>query len=126
VLEPIPQRVLIIPLSPLFTQMTQPSFRTPAGRAVPAVTAVGMHEIDRIAVEEVGLALLMLMGHAGRGLTEAMEAHGPAGPITVVAGGGGIGDGGGCAARHLANQGREVTVVGDHPVAEVPDAPARQ
>lgn len=106
--------------------MKRDAFRTAAGNAVPAVTATEMRAIDRVAVEEIGLSLLMMMEHAGRGLAAAIQARSPEGRITVLAGGGGNGGGGLCAARHLANHGRAVDVVRDRPVDRLADAPTRQ
>jgi hypothetical protein len=48
--------------------MTRGTFRTPAGCEVTAVTAAGMREVDRVAVDEVGLRLLQMMENAGRAL----------------------------------------------------------
>jgi hypothetical protein len=48
--------------------MTRDTFRTPAGCEVTAVTAAGMREVDRVAVDEVGLRLLQMMENAGRAL----------------------------------------------------------
>lgn len=87
-------------------------FRTPNG-PVPAVTAAEMREVDRVAVEETGPALLGMMENAGRGLARAVREFAGPGPVTVLAGGGGNGGGGLAAARHLANHGRGVRVVAD-------------
>jgi NAD(P)H-hydrate epimerase len=93
------------------------SFETADGRAVPAVTAEQMRAVDRVAVEEVGLALLSMMENAGRALAlearETLEGAGQEGPVSVLAGGGGNGGGGLACARHLANHGHEVRVVLD-------------
>ena len=73
---------------------------------VPAVTADRMREIDRIAIEETGPSLLQMLEHAGRSLAEV--ALGLIGKpldeavVVVLAGRGGNGAGGICAARHLA------------------------
>lgn len=106
--------------------MAPAAFVTADGRPVPAVTAAEMRTVDRIAVEDVGLSLLMMMEHAGRGLAETVEAHAPDGPVAVLAGGGGNSGGGLCAARHLANHGREVDVCLDRDPGGLADAPARQ
>jgi NAD(P)H-hydrate epimerase len=79
------------------------------------VTADQMREIDRVAVEETGPNLLQMMEHAGR--TLALQCLAIAGPewrqqrMLVLAGAGGNGGGGICAARHLANRGALVTLV---------------
>ncbi|MFQ5380159.1 MAG: NAD(P)H-hydrate epimerase [Dehalococcoidia bacterium] len=92
-------------------------FATSDGTEVPSVTAAQMKEVDRIAVEEVGPNLYQMMENAGRNLAlTAQEQLGPRwsiAPIAVLAGIGGNGGGGICAARHLANRGMDVTVVVD-------------
>jgi hypothetical protein len=44
------------------------AFRTTTGRAVPAISANQMREVDRIATDVFGLGLLQMMEHAGRNL----------------------------------------------------------
>ena len=65
-----------------------------------------MLEIDRIAVEETGPSLLQMMENAGRSLAGLVVRHlhgdPPAARVLVVAGKGGNGGGGICAARHLS------------------------
>ncbi len=75
-------------------------FTTEAGIIVPAVSGEGMRELDRIATEEFGLSLLQMMENAGRSLADlaadmpaSSQAH-----IAVLAGAGGNGGGGLCAA----------------------------
>lgn len=84
-------------------------FRADGGILVPAVTTEQMREVDRIAVEETGPNLYQMMENAGRNLAAlALEILGDSssGPrILVLAGTGGNGGGGICAARHLANKG---------------------
>lgn len=108
-------------------------FRTQTGRVVPAVTADQMREVDRIAVDRVGLALLQMMENAGRALartvrervdTEATADDDPS--ILVLAGGGGNGGGGLAAARHLDNGGASVRVVLDREPDDLSVATARQ
>jgi NAD(P)H-hydrate epimerase len=72
-----------------------------------------MREVDRIAVDVFGLAILQMMENAGRNLAlNALEMLGRAsGRVTVLAGAGGNGGGGLCCARHLHNRGFEVRVV---------------
>lgn len=48
--------------------MANTSFHTTAGVSVTAVTADQMRAVDRIAVEEVELAVLQMMEYAGRTL----------------------------------------------------------
>jgi hypothetical protein len=82
---------------------------TDDGMEVPAVTAAQMREVDRIAIEETGPTLLQMMEHAGRSLAlEVLRRLGGAwrtARVVVLAGTGGNGGGGICAARHLANHG---------------------
>lgn len=101
-------------------------FRAPDGRHVPSVSAEEMREVDRIAVEEVGLDLLVMMEGAGRGLATVVQRTIPEGPVAVLAGAGGNGGGGLCAARHLANRDREVWVVLDREAVGLEGAAARQ
>lgn len=72
-----------------------------------------MRELDRVAVEDFGLTLLQMMENAGRNLSDMalqMLAGKPS-VVTVLAGSGGNGGGGLCAARHLHNRGVQVTLV---------------
>jgi NAD(P)H-hydrate epimerase len=101
-------------------------FVTASGRRVPAVDAEGMREVDRVAVEEVGLALLQMMENAGRTLAANAREMAGEGPVVVVAGAGGNGGGGLCAARHLANHGDDVRVVLDRDPEELSGAAATQ
>jgi NAD(P)H-hydrate epimerase len=87
-------------------------FFSESGTPIPSVTPGQMAEIDRIAVEESGPNLYQMMENAGRNLAELlMEGGVPHGRVVVVAGTGGNGGGGICAARHLANHGAEVELV---------------
>jgi NAD(P)H-hydrate epimerase len=71
-----------------------------------------MREVDRIAIEETGPALLQMMENAGANLAAlAIERLSPGwrkARVLVLAGRGGNGGGGLCAARHLANRGLDV------------------
>jgi len=95
--------------------MTTRIFVTNAGVEVPAITTDQMREVDRVAMEEVGPNLYQMMENAGRNLAltvlETLMDDWTSTPITVLAGTGGNGGGGVCAARHLANRGADVTVV---------------
>ncbi len=98
-------------------------FITDEGIEVPAVTAAQMREVDRIAVEETGPNLFQMMENAGRNLAElAIELAGVRARILVLAGPGGNGGGGICAARHLANHGVDVELclVAPDRLGEVP------
>ena len=95
--------------------MAASAFLTDTGVAVPAVTTDQMREVDRVAIEEIGPNLYQMMENAGRNLAltviDTLGADWAAVPIAVLAGTGGNGGGGICAARHLANRGADVTVV---------------
>jgi NAD(P)H-hydrate epimerase len=89
-------------------------FRTETGQQVAAVTAAEMREVDRVAVEEFGVSLLQMMENAGRNLACQVRDAGSE-PVVVLAGNGGNGGGGLCAARHLVNRDVQVSVVLDRP-----------
>jgi NAD(P)H-hydrate epimerase len=85
---------------------------TDSGIAVPVVNTEQMREIDRIAIEETGPNLFQMMENAGRNLAlQVMEVLGVrrnTAKVIVLAGTGGNGGGGICAARHLANRAVDV------------------
>jgi len=95
--------------------MAPTMFDTRAGMAVPGVTAAQMREVDRIAVEETGPGLLQMLEHAGRSLAEVAlrMLRGPleGSSVVVLAGAGGNGAGGICAARHLSVRNVDTTIV---------------
>ncbi len=105
------------------------SFRSESGLVVPAVTTEQMREVDRVAIEGVGPNLYQMMENAGRNLASlCMEMLGEGwatSPVVVLAGTGGNGGGGICAARHLANHGGQVTLVVSD-VARLAGVPAEQ
>lgn len=101
-------------------------FRTPDGIPIPAVTASQMREIDRIAVDEVGLGLLEMMENAGRNLAGHALMIQENDPVVIIAGAGGNGGGGLACARHLVNRDVPVHVVLDRPPDELAGAPATQ
>jgi len=107
--------------------MATDRFTTRLGAIIPAVTADQMREIDRIAIEDTGPNLFQMMENAGRSLAmatvERLGTH--ARTVFVLAGSGGNGGGGICAARHLANHGVDVTLVlADE--SRLGDVPAQQ
>lgn len=105
--------------------MRTDAFATADGDPVTAVTAAEMRQVDRVAVEEVGLSLPRMMEHAGRALArEVLDllAAGDGAATTVLAGPGGNGGGGLACARHLRNRGVAVTVVLDRPADDVEGA----
>jgi NAD(P)H-hydrate epimerase len=99
--------------------VTVASFLTAYGATVPAVTAERMRAIDRVAIEDTGPNLYQMMENAGRSLAltvlERLGADWATYPVVVLAGTGGNGGGGICAARHLANRGVDVTLVVSDP-----------
>jgi len=101
------------------------SFVTSSGTQVPAVTAETMREVDRIAVEDVGLELLQMMENAGRTLAHRVVATDDE-PVVVVAGNGGNGGGGLACARHLHNHNVRVAVVLDRDPDALTGAAAQQ
>ncbi|MDF1596513.1 MAG: NAD(P)H-hydrate epimerase [Acidimicrobiia bacterium] len=107
--------------------MTTQIFVTEAGLEVPAITTDQMREVDRVAIEEVGPNLYQMMENAGRSLAltvlDRLGDDWATTPIAVLAGTGGNGGGGICAARHLVNRGADVTVVisDEERLASVPD-----
>lgn len=89
-------------------------FKTKNGCSIPAVTSAQMLEIDRVAMEETGPNLYQMMENAGRNLCqltiEKLEENWQKSSVVVLAGTGGNGGGGICAARHLVNHGVDVAV----------------
>ncbi len=107
--------------------MAGSSFRTPDGRNVTAVTTEEMANVDRVAVENVGLELLQMMENAGRALAHhARRVRNGSGDVLIVAGTGGNGGGGMACARHLANRDVPVSVLLDRPPGNLSGAAAHQ
>jgi NAD(P)H-hydrate epimerase len=90
------------------------SFITKNGIVVPAISTDQMREVDRIAMEETGPNLFQMMENAGRNLAlltlEMVGEKWQSATYLVLAGSGGNGGGGICAARHLANRGLSVSI----------------
>ncbi|MHB8068165.1 MAG: NAD(P)H-hydrate dehydratase [Desulfobaccales bacterium] len=76
------------------------------------VTAAEMRELDRRAIEEVGIPSLVLMENAGRTTYQILRGEFPdlAGPVAVLAGRGNNGGDGFVVARYLAQAGIPVAV----------------
>ncbi len=87
------------------------TFPTLSATTIPWLTVEQMIEADRLAIDEFGIDLLQMMEQAGSSLAELTHLLAPEGAITVMAGGGNNGGGGLVAARHLANRGRDVSIV---------------
>jgi ADP-dependent NAD(P)H-hydrate dehydratase / NAD(P)H-hydrate epimerase len=77
------------------------------------VTAAEMRELDRLAIEEVGIPSLVLMENAGRSTYQVLRREFPQlrGPIVVLAGRGNNGGDGFVVARYLAHEGLPVNVL---------------
>lgn len=105
--------------------MSQNFFRVSTGQPITAVTADEMQDVDRIAVEDIGLSLLQMMENAGRTLAWHVRDS-MASDVIVIAGNGGNGGGGLTCARHLANRAIPVQVVLDRPTDELNGAAAHQ
>ena len=99
--------------------MTTDCVVSDTGVIVPAITTNQMREVDRVAIEELGPNLYQMMENAGRNLAlmvmDVLGSDWSSTPITVLAGTGGNGGGGICAARHLANRGADVALVVSEP-----------
>jgi len=82
---------------------------------IECISADQMREVDRIAIEETGPILPQMMENAGRNLClqaiNLLKTQWNEVPIVALAGTGGNGGGGICAARHLANKRAKPVVV---------------
>lgn len=101
-------------------------FVGPRNIPVPTVTSAEMSEVDRVAVEEIGLDLRRMMEHAGRGLAEVVldrrrDAH-----VTILAGNGGNGGGGLACGRHLANRSVPTHIILDRDPTEIDGVTGQQ
>jgi NAD(P)H-hydrate epimerase len=90
------------------------------------VDTEAMREIDRIMVEDLGIALLQMMENAGRSLADLVVTRFDPESVVVLAGNGGNGGGGLAAARHLSNIGVSVRVVLTGSSGAMSAAPAQQ
>src|SRR6516162_2808336 len=90
------------------------SFVSDTGVEIPTVSAAEMREVDRIAMEDTGPNLFQMMENAGRNLAslsiQLLTSRWHEALVVVLAGPGGNGGGGICAARHLANHGVKQTL----------------
>jgi NAD(P)H-hydrate epimerase len=75
-----------------------------------SLTRDEVRDIDRRAIQELGLPGIVLMENAGRGAAELLIGLGIDGPVTIAAGKGNNGGDGFVIARHLANHGFDVRV----------------
>jgi NAD(P)H-hydrate epimerase len=95
---------------------------------MPPISVATMREVDRLMIEQYGIALLQMVENAGRSLAALARNHlgtSAAGArVVVLVGSGNNGGGGLVAARHLANAGAEVLVARTQPPplpGEVPE-----
>ncbi len=79
------------------------------------LTRSQVREVDRRAIEEIGMSGLVLMENAGRGCVDVLRALHAEGPVAIVCGKGNNAGDGFVIARHLDNFGIEsrVLLVGD-------------
>ncbi len=70
-----------------------------------------VREVDRLAIEEYGVAGVVLMENAGAGTARLLEAAGIDGPVAIVCGKGNNGGDGFVMARHLDAAGHEVRLL---------------
>lgn len=75
------------------------------------ITTEQSRELDRRAVEELGMTGVMLMENAGRGTADVLCELGIDGPVVIACGRGNNGGDGFVIARHLDLRGHEVRVV---------------
>jgi NAD(P)H-hydrate epimerase len=77
----------------------------------PALTREQSRELDRRAIEELGISGLVLMENAGRGCVDVMERIGIHGPVAILCGKGNNAGDGFVIARHLETRGYECRVL---------------
>ena len=83
------------------------------------LTRAQVRDVDRRAIEEYGLAGVVLMENAGRGAVDVLGRWGCAGPVVICTGKGNNGGDGFVMARHLAIRGITVHVVSCCPVDQL-------
>lgn len=85
--------------------------------ALPHLSCAALRELDRLAIEELGLPSVVLMENAGRGAAEALlrepwlPSSGAEAEVVIFCGAGNNGGDGFVAARHLSNAGKRVLLV---------------
>ncbi len=78
---------------------------------LPPLSRERVRQIDRIAIEEYGIAGVVLMENAGRGAAEVIQTIAPAGKVAILCGKGNNAGDGYVIARHLDLLQRDVTLV---------------
>lgn len=93
-------------------------------RASSALTRAQVREVDRRAIEELGIPGIVLMENASAGaarwLCASLSEEGADGPVVVLCGGGNNGGDGYAIARHVANVDRAVACFALTPSADLP------
>src|SRR3990170_466313 len=107
-------------------ELRDPGFPRVPSPSIPAVTAEQMREVDRIAVEELGLLLIQMMENAGSRLAELAIRRFEPDTVAVLCGRGGNGGGGLVAARHLANRGVSVSMALSEDEDDLGEVPRHQ
>jgi NAD(P)H-hydrate epimerase len=77
----------------------------------PTISRDQARTLDRLAVEQYGMASVMLMENAGRGVVDRLCSLGIAGPVVICCGAGNNGGDGFVVARHLDLRGYQVRVL---------------
>jgi len=98
---------------------------------IPAITTDQMREVDRLMIDEFGIALMQMMENAGRNLaalarSRFLDAEPAQKRVVVLAGKGGNGGGGLVAARRLSNWGAQVYVFTTYAKEQFRGIPAHQ
>jgi len=105
-------------------------FPSIAAAALPWLSVAQMREVDRLTVEEFGIALEQMMENAGRSLAvlarRLLGGDARAGRVLVIAGSGGNGGGGMVGARHLVVAGADLEVRLGVPSERLAPVPWRQ
>jgi NAD(P)H-hydrate epimerase len=107
-----------------------PDLPVVAASSLPWLSVAQMREVDRLMVEDFGIALEQMMENAGRSLAvlarRLLGGDARAGRVLVIAGSGGNGGGGMVAARQLAVAGANVEVRLTVPAERLAPVPGRQ
>lgn len=99
--------------------------RHDAGGITPLLTRAEVRELDRRAIEELGVSSLVLMENAGRGAADVLCSLGLSGPVAICCGKGNNAGDGFVVARHLDLRGHAVRVLAwSTPEQLSPDAAA--